>query len=204
MSSAPVPASPAPPLRAELRRRRLEAPADSRELASRQIARRCWQLPALARPAALAAYLPMPGEVDCLWLIRAAWFRGREVLVPVLAGKRLRFAPLSPDTRLQPNRFGIPEPCVSSSELRNPRDLPVVITPLLGFDADCNRLGMGGGFYDRSFSFRLRHREWNRPQLIGIAFDLQQVEQLPTQAHDVRLDAVVTESRTLLRHSSRQ
>jgi 5-formyltetrahydrofolate cyclo-ligase len=65
--------------------------------------------------------------------------------------------------------------------------------PLVGFDADGNRLGMGAGFYDRHFAFLRHRRAWHRPLLIGLAFERQRVARLPAAAHDVPLWGVVTE-----------
>jgi 5-formyltetrahydrofolate cyclo-ligase len=65
----------------------------------------------------------------------------------------------------------------------------------VGFDARGVRLSMGGGFYDRAFAFRLWRKVWHAPRLIGLAYSFQQVEGLVAAAHDVRLDAVVTEER---------
>ena len=70
--------------------------------------------------------------------------------------------------------------------------LDLVLVPLVGFDGAGNRLGMGGGFYDRSFAF-LGQRRWRRPRLVGVAFDLQRVDRLPRRAWDVPLDAVASE-----------
>ncbi len=65
--------------------------------------------------------------------------------------------------------------------------------PLVGFDADCNRLGMGGGFYDRTLDYLRWHRAWNRPRLIGLAHACQQVARIEPQPWDIPLEAVVTE-----------
>ena len=71
--------------------------------------------------------------------------------------------------------------------------LDIVLLPLLAFDDRGNRLGMGGGYYDRLFASRL-HRKTKQPLRVGLAFDCQQAERLPMQAWDVPLHAVVTES----------
>jgi 5-formyltetrahydrofolate cyclo-ligase len=71
--------------------------------------------------------------------------------------------------------------------------LDLVLVPLVGFDARGNRLGMGGGFYDRHFAFLRNRRAWRRPLLIGIAFDVQRVPRLSDAAHDVPLWGIVTE-----------
>ena len=89
------------------------------------------------------------------------------------------------------NRLGIDEP--QGLRTLAPRRLDIVFLPLVGFDAHGVRLGAGGGYYDRAFAFRRWRRAWHAPRLIGIAYSFQQVDTLMAAAHDVLLDAVVTE-----------
>jgi 5-formyltetrahydrofolate cyclo-ligase len=103
----------------------------------------------------------------------------------------MRFVELT--GRQRPNRLGIAEP--EGSRMIGARWLDVVFLPLVGFDARGVRLGMGGGFYDRAFAFRRWRTAWHAPRLVGVAYAFQQVESLTAAAHDVRLDAVVTEER---------
>lgn len=103
----------------------------------------------------------------------------------------MRFA-ADDSPRMMRNRFGIPEP--AQSRRQPPGMLDLVVVPLVGFDAACNRMGMGGGFYDRSFAYRLTRRHAG-PRLVGLAFDCQQVAELPVAPWDVPLDVIVTESR---------
>jgi 5-formyltetrahydrofolate cyclo-ligase len=105
----------------------------------------------------------------------------------------LRFAPWKPGDALASNRFGIPEPDLSPASLLEADALSLVVMPLVGFDDRGNRLGMGGGWYDRSFAFR--HERGAPPYLVGAAFAIQQVPAFEAEAWDVRLDAVCTEQR---------
>ena len=101
--------------------------------------------------------------------------------------------------RLVRNRFGIPEPSLRQHRIALPWALDVILVPLVGFDSACRRLGMGGGFYDRTLGF-LRHRtHWRRPTLIGLAHECQRVAELEAQPWDVPLDMVVTEKRVYVR-----
>ena len=122
---------------------------------------------------------------------QTAWSRKREVFLPVLHGSSLFFSRFTERSVLIPNRFGIPEP--ADEPLLRPSAMDVVIAPLVAFDESGNRLGMGGGFYDRSFRFLRYRRLWRRPRLVGFAFELQRVDHLDARAWDVPLDAVVTE-----------
>ena len=93
------------------------------------------------------------------------------------------------------NRFGIPEPDVRGGGLIAARDLDLVIVPLLGFDKACNRIGMGGGYYDRSFAFARRLEHISAPFMLGFAHEAQRVESLQVRPWDIPLDAVATQRR---------
>lgn len=148
----------------------------------------------------IALYLAADGEVETDALIERAWSSGKQVYLPVLvpfSHKRLWFVQYRPDTRLVENQFGIAEPVIDHRRIVAPYSLDAVFTPLVGFDHKGNRLGMGGGFYDRSFAFLQRRQHWKKPRLIGMAFDFQQLEELPSQPWDVPLSAVATDKQWL-------
>ncbi len=149
----------------------------------------------------IAAYLPADGERETAPLIERAWEMGKRVYLPVLLPhgvNRLWFARYTPDTQLIRNRFGIAEPARAAHTRVAPLSLDVVLTPLVAFDAHGQRLGMGGGYYDRSFAYQLRHTRWLRPRLIGLAYDFQRQRRLPPQAWDVPLQAIATDQRIYL------
>jgi 5-formyltetrahydrofolate cyclo-ligase len=182
-------------------RRRIRAersalpPVAARDAADRAV-RRLWSLPCLARARSLAVYLPAGGELDCTPLVVQAWRRGRQVFLPVIDGRALRFAPFHRRSELRANRFGILEPATPRRQWRSARQIDVIVAPLVAFDIHGRRLGMGGGFYDRTLAFLARRSRARRPHFIALAFDLQKIAELPSDAWDVRLDAVVTESET--------
>jgi len=147
----------------------------------------------------VALYVAADGEPDVWTLLERMPARGRRWYLPVLRGHapgRLWFVRHRPGEPLRPNRFGIPEPVRRRRHIQPVHALDLVLVPLVGFDARCNRLGMGAGFYDRSLAPLRRRRHWHRPLLVGIAHDCQRVEQLQPQPWDVPLDAVVTENGT--------
>ncbi|MDZ7661978.1 5-formyltetrahydrofolate cyclo-ligase [Thiohalophilus sp.] len=145
----------------------------------------------------IAFYLPNDGEIDLSYLMEYAWQQNKHCYLPVLGprnGRRMWFLPYRSDTQLIPNRFGIPEPVHSRRDrLFSPMSLDLVLMPLVAFDRAGNRVGMGGGFYDRTFGFRRYRRHWQRPWLLGTAYDFQQVEQIDSAAWDVPLDGIATE-----------
>ncbi|GAB4356089.1 MAG: 5-formyltetrahydrofolate cyclo-ligase [Immundisolibacter sp.] len=182
-------------LRRRLRSRRRALTRAQRRKASALLARRLVTLPVFQRARRIAAYWPADGEIDPLPALRCAAAAGKACYLPVLCPQRhghLQFAPWQPHMPLRRNRFGIVEPAVPRRQWLAPRMLDLVLLPLVGFDDAGNRLGMGGGFYDRSFAF-LAHSRWRRPCLVGVAFDRQRVDRLPRRAWDVPLDAVVSE-----------
>ncbi len=148
-----------------------------------------------ATASTVAGYWACHGELDPAPLLECAWAMDKAVYLPVLAGNALQFAPYRPNTLLRRNRFQIPEPEVSPTEWLPPLALDLVLTPLVAFDLTGTRLGMGGGFYDRSFAFlRGPAQSGRRPRLVGVAYEFQQVETLVRQPWDVPLDAAATET----------
>ena len=181
-------------IRQQLRARRRALSAVEQDIAAAFAVTHILRDPMFLRSTHIALYLPNDGELDLTDLLEPAWRMRKCCYLPVLAapGKRLSFAPLTADSRLRPNRFGIPEPVVGHRDLRQPLQLDLVLAPLVAFDLDGNRLGMGGGYYDRSFGFLRRRKHWRRPRLIGVAHDFQRVDKLPAQSWDVPLQGIFT------------
>ena len=111
----------------------------------------------------------------------------------LMRGMRTLFVRYRQGDRLQRNRWGILEPRLQARRRVPARTLDVVLVPLVGFDAQGNRLGMGKGFYDRTFSFRAAARR-QRPLLVGLAHECQRVESLERQAWDIRMDRIVSDT----------
>ncbi|MBK1672592.1 5-formyltetrahydrofolate cyclo-ligase [Ectothiorhodospira shaposhnikovii] len=183
-------------LRRQLRARRLALSPAERSRHARAMARHLIHHPLFSAARRIAVYLPDRGEADPGPLVRAARAAGKDLYLPVLAPlhpRLLWFVAWEPHTPLIPNRFGIPEPPIHRRRCLPARHLDMVITPLVGFDHQGNRLGMGGGFYDTTFRHLNRHRHWRRPHLVGMAYAFQEVTALPHEPWDVPLHAVVTE-----------
>ena len=143
---------------------------------------------------AIGCYLPMYDEVDTYPIIERAWRANKRIFVPVLRkGGKMLFCELHPETTLEKNRYDVWEPV--DGEFLSPRKLDIAIAPTVAFDKDNNRIGMGGGYFDRCFAY-LRHRtSWFHPKLIGLAFECQKVEKITPNPWDIRLYRVVTERR---------
>lgn len=185
-------------LRRQMRRTRRNLTLHERHAAAETLARRVSEHAVFQRSRRIAFYLAVNGEMAVNALIERAWAAGKEVYLPVLLPyrhNRMWFAPHTPQQNLKANLFGIPEPDVSIRKAINPRSLDLVMVPLVAFDDQGNRVGMGGGYYDRTFSF-LRHRRfWRRPVLLGSAYEFQRVDnKLRPSPWDVPLAGVATES----------
>ncbi|MTW20296.1 5-formyltetrahydrofolate cyclo-ligase [Allochromatium palmeri] len=190
------------PLRKRLRAARGALDARAQRRHAERLARRLTRRADVLRARRIALYWPTDGEIDPRLLMRRALTRTKRFYLPVLSplkkrktGGQLWFARYRIGDRLRPNRFGIPEPIGRGRHLIQPRRLDLMILPLVGFDAQGHRLGMGGGFYDRTLAYRQRHSQWRRPRLIGVAHDCQRLDQIEPRPWDIPLDAILTESR---------
>lgn len=179
-------------LRSTLRRRRAALSAAERQLAAQRIARHLVKTPWFRAAQRIAGYHAVGGELDAGPALLAALAAGKQVYLPVLAPDgRLWFQRWHPRMPMRRNRFGIPEPAAHPRHRLEARALDLVLTPLVGFDRAGNRLGMGGGFYDRTFAYQRLHRRWRRPPLIGLAYDFQEVNILASEPWDVPLAGIV-------------
>lgn len=141
----------------------------------------------------IACYYPFNNEFDCFPIIQEVWRANKNCYLPVLSLAKLNhldFILYQPDTVLKPNRYNIPEP-ISPISIKAEK-LDLVLLPLLGFDEKGNRLGMGAGYYDRTFQIK------QKPLLFGLAYEEQYVSHIPCDTWDVPLNGVVTEKRIRL------
>lgn len=182
-------------LRKTLRQQRRALSAAERQDKANQVYQRITKQRFFNRSRRLAFYFASDGELDPLAMLLRALEMGKQCYLPVLSAHRpdkVSFSPFRASDDLVPNRWGILEPDHLVRRLVKPYSLDLVFVPLVGFDADCNRMGMGKGFYDRTFAFRQR-LGFQRPRLVGLAYETQRVEHLPVNHWDVPLDGIVTE-----------
>lgn len=145
----------------------------------------------------IACYWAMDGEVDLSVFLQRTHQDGRAIYLPVLrqgSDRNLRFHRYHPGEHLRLNRFGIPEPVPRQSNRIACRRLDLVLVPLVAFDWQGHRLGMGAGFYDHTFAFLRQWRgRWRHPRLVGVAFSFQRITELPVEPWDVPLAGIATE-----------
>ena len=182
-------------LRQQLRERRRAIPATQRITAADALAQRLLVLPFAPQQGFVAGYWAMDGEIALhRWQLTLP--ADVKYCLPVLHGKLLRFAPWRPGEALIANRYGIPEPAIDPAQALPAEAMTLVVAPLVGFDDAGHRLGMGGGWYDRSFAFR--QRQAAPPWLVGVGFAAQQTPALSTESWDIAMDAVCSEHHTFL------
>lgn len=175
-------------LRKELRQRRQTLGQPIQLAAAAAVSDHIRQLPGWARARSIGLYLANDGEVDTTPLSTLCRRRGMQVFLPVInRDTSLSFAEWTPEAELTANRFGIGEPPPSAA--RCPvSDLDILVLPVVGWDRRGGRLGMGGGFYDRTLA------AINRPLLVGLAHSVQELAQTPVDAWDIFVDFIVTEA----------
>ena len=152
------------------------------------------QLPEFLVDQRIAGYWAVAGEMPLHAVFASLRARDQVYCLPlVTAANTLLFAAWKPGDALRNNRYGIPEPDVGPDQQFEPPAIDVVLLPLTGFDRHGNRLGMGAGYYDRSFAFLQDAKRPARPVLVGIGYHFQELPEIAPEPWDVKLDFIATE-----------
>ncbi|MDW6002936.1 5-formyltetrahydrofolate cyclo-ligase [Vibrio mangrovi] len=176
-----------------IRERRKQLSADFQQTASEQVIGHLSNLPEIHSSQNIALYLSADGELATPKLIEWLWQQGKSVYLPVIhpfSTGQLLFLHYTPETPMVNNRYGIAEPRLNKELILPTRQLDLIFTPLVGFDASGHRLGMGGGYYDRTLEPWFKNKSGAKP--IGLAHSCQFVEKLPVESWDVPLPKIVT------------
>ena len=182
-------------LRTTVRTRRRELSHQAQQHAAEQLVMRVVPFLQENQVRCISLYLACDGELDTQPLIEWCWQNDIRVCLPVLHPfheGHLLFLSYTAETKMLLNRFRIPEPELNCAQIIPKQDIDIIFTPLVAFDAAGNRLGMGGGFYDRTLE---NWQQTQRPFPVGLAHDCQQVDLIPTEIWDVPLPALITPSR---------
>ena len=177
-------------LRQQIRKTRANLTALQQQQAEDSITQQALALIEAQNAQHIALYVSFDGEISTEKLIKTLWAQDKHVYLPVLHPfnpNHLLFLRYLPDTPMLKNKFGIWEPKLNVQNVLPLDELDILFTPLVAFDKQGNRLGMGGGFYDRTL------QNWRNSSFIpvGLAHQCQQVEQLPTEAWDVPLHQIL-------------
>jgi 5-formyltetrahydrofolate cyclo-ligase len=178
-------------LRSEFRAKREAITVAERHKASQALVQQLYTQDWFLHKQAFALYSALPSEIDTQPLITALWQRQKNCYLPrITATDQLVFAHYTAGTVLLPNRFGIPEPPASAPLCALP-DLDIIFMPLVAFDKQGHRLGMGAGYYDKTLATLPDHP--TRPLLVGLAYELQKMDHIPQDPWDISLDIIITE-----------
>ncbi len=180
-------------VRESLRQTRRDLNQEQQAVASQGLFELIHELDIFSNAKRIAFYQPIDGEVDPSLLLKHALREGKSCFLPRISDENpefVSFAPYDENTKLKNSDWGIAEPPAPET-IPSPTDLDLVFVPLVAFDRYCSRLGMGKGFYDRTFSFKIFNPQ-SRPLLIGLAHECQYAEPFSVKSWDVRLDAVIT------------
>ena len=177
-------------LRQQIRKTRANLTALQQQQAEDSITQQALALIEARNAQHIALYVSFDGEISTEKLIKILWMQGKQVYLPVLHPfnpNHLLFLRYLPETPMLKNKFGIWEPKLNVQNVLPLKELDILFTPLVAFDKQGNRLGMGGGFYD------LTLQNWQNASFIpvGLTHQCQQVEQLPTEVWDVPLHQIL-------------
>ena len=186
-------------IRAEIRRRRQALTPQQQRSAAEGLSRQIANLPEFRRARRIALYLGNDGEIDPLPTLALAEAAGKQCYLPVLHPlkyNRIHFVPYRTGQPLTISHFGYPEPPLQGRRITPAWAIDLILMPLVAFDSNGHRIGMGGGFYDRTLAFTATSQR--RPILIGLAHSCQQLQQIDVQPWDIPLDAIATD-KTVIR-----
>lgn len=191
-------------LRQRFRQRRRQLTREEQRHASTAVLEQCLNQPEFNQAHTIACYLAEDGELDPAPIVEYCWQQGKQVCLPVLhpfCSGYLLFVRYGADSMMQRNRFNIPEPALECAHIVPLTKLDIIFTPLVAFDAQGNRLGMGGGFYDRTLAPLYQPELTPQPSetsVIGLAHDCQQADALVTQPWDLPMQKIITPSTTYI------
>jgi 5-formyltetrahydrofolate cyclo-ligase len=175
--------------RQEIKNRLIHLDPQARVEKSKQICRNLTSMEEFRKAATVMMYLSTAYEVDTTAAILHCWQQGKTVVVPKVSWQQRHMIPVeinSLEAGIATGTYGLRNP--TTGRPMPAEDIDLIVTPLLAFDKKGNRLGRGGGYYDRFLA-----SEGLRAIICGLAFSEQMVDDVPTEAHDVPLEFVVTE-----------
>lgn len=191
-------------LRQRFRQRRRQLTSEEQRRASKAVLEHCLNQPEFIHARSVACYLAEDGELDPKPIIEYCWQQGKQLCLPVLhpfCKGHLLFVRYCPDSNMIVNRFKIPEPALECAHIVPLATLDIIFTPLVAFDAQGHRLGMGGGFYDRTLAPLYRNNTQApdcSTSVIGLAHNCQRTERLDAQPWDLPMQKIITPSQTYI------
>jgi len=183
-------------IRQEIKAKRAALTAEQRKSANHLIAEQIIAAAIFKKSQKIACYMAKDAEVDLSAVIEVIFSLDKHCYLPLVRQDKpgyLHFVEYCANDKLQSGSFGILEPIFDSQKIIKPDDLDLVLLPVVAFDSKGNRLGTGGGYYDRTFALCHPESSEGSPLLIGAAYACQEVPQIKPHPWDVKLHGVVTE-----------
>lgn len=182
-------------IRKTVREKRRQLSSSFQQQASLLLVEQVKRLPSFKAAKHIALYFANDGELDVSPLIEFCWLQDKQVYLPVIhpfSDKHLIFLRYHATSPMVPNKFGILEPLVETQNICPISQLNIIFTPLVAFDSKGNRLGMGGGFYDRTLAPITNLPTEQQADIIGLAHDCQKIENVPFESWDIPLPTIIT------------
>ena len=183
-------------IRNKLKKKRILLSKNERDIASKSIYKKIITSSIFLNSKKIAFYYPIKGEINPIPIMQEAFNRNKEVFLPVLTNfpkYQIKFQAFSFQNKIEKNKFQINQPRFNHVQTISPWAIDLVFVPLVAFDQNNNRLGMGMGYYDRKFHYLLNRQRWIKPKLIGLAYDFQQIKTIKANSWDVKLNKVFTD-----------
>jgi 5-formyltetrahydrofolate cyclo-ligase len=185
-------------LRIKMRRERQNLSKQQQQIASKNLLKNLLSLTSFNESQHISIYLAADGEIDPLHIIDYCWAHDKAVYLPVLdpdKHNQLLFVRYLADTKMSVNKYQIAEPSLPYHQIKPAQELDLALFPLVAFDEQGHRMGMGGGYYDRSFEFKHlnENTKESKPMLVGLAHEIQKVEDLTTESWDIPLSNIITD-----------
>ncbi len=178
-------------IRLDLRKQRLALSQEQCDQAALQVCQLVASLVEFDQATTIAAYSAIENELNPLPILQLAWSLGKTVTLPhVLPNKTLEFFQYTEKSPMITNRYGILEVDATHSHPIPFDQHDIILLPMTAFDANCNRIGMGSGYYDKTIAQFGK----NKTILIGIAYDFQCVKSISIDSWDIKMDKIVTET----------
>ena len=181
-------------LRKEILARRDSIPAAVKEKKDRAITDRLLGIDTVIHANSVFLFASFRSEVDTFGMIRRSLDEGKKVILPRVEGTNLGLYVIRSPDELKPGYMGIPEPSVMTGDRKvSINDVEAIIVPGAAYDRSGNRIGYGGGFYDRLLA------QLQKPfPVIAPAYEEQVIEAVPADPHDKKVDIIVTDRRIIL------
>ena len=181
-------------LRKEIKAKRIALTEFELSLKSKALAKNLFELPEFQEVLNVCFFVGVKNEVRTREMIEQAIMQGKRISVPLtdFENGHLHLSRLYSVDDLEENHFYLLEPREDAVEIIEPTEVDLFVIPGIAFDKKGNRLGQGKGFYDR-----LLPQAKPEAKKIALTFELQLVEKVPTEEHDVKMDKIVTEKRTI-------